>query len=242
MKTEEKQKKIPRYPVVLFDADNTLFDFDAAEDFALRTTMERRGLAYSEERKAQYLAINRPLWDRFYAGEVEQKWLMVERFRLFAELLGAETDPVGWDDEYLELLSESAVLIEGAEALLRGLKPYCTLALATNGETHVQKKRLAKSSISDCFDGVFISKELGMKKPEKEYFHHILKELNAAPQTALMVGDNLMADILGAQNSGMDSVFYSPEADKMKFPEGIAPTYTATKLAQIEKIVWGEEL
>lgn len=237
-KNRKNGGETPRYTTVLFDADNTLFDFDAAEDYALKTSMARRGIAFSEERKEQYLAINRPLWQAFYEGKVEQKWMMVERFRRFSELLGVKTDPAAWDEEYLGLLGECSVLIDGAEELLRALKGHCTLALATNGETEVQKKRLANSSINGLFDGVFISKELGMKKPEKEYFDHILHALKAKPEAALMVGDNLTADILGAINTGIDSVLYSPEVEKMEIPAGMEPTYKARKLAEIEEIVW----
>lgn len=238
-KTAENGEKRPKYSLILFDADNTLFDFDAAEEQALRVSMERRGLKFSQERKEEYLKINRPLWDALYRGEVEQKWLMVERFRRFSELLGAEIDPVSWDNEYLELLGECAALVPGAEELLRALRPVCKLALATNGETHVQKKRLANSSINDCFDGIFISKELGMKKPEKEYFFHILDKMQAKPEDTLMVGDNVLADIQGAINSGIDSVLYSPEIEKIKVPEGLEPTYRVGDLSQIRDIVWG---
>lgn len=240
-KTIENKGKRSKYAGILFDADNTLFDFDAAEDFALRTTMERRNIPWSEVTKNQYLAINRPLWDAFYQGKVEQKWLMVERFRRFSELLGVETDPKAWDEEYLELLGESSVLIDGAEELLRELKPHFVLVLATNGETEVQKKRLGKSSINGLFDGVFISKELGMKKPEKAYFHHILKELRLAPEETLMVGDNLLADIQGAINAGIDSVLYSPDIGKMEILAGLEPTYRVGRLEKIKDIVWGEK-
>lgn len=230
-----------RYRAVLFDADNTLFDFDAAEEYALKTSMERRGIAFNQERKERYLAINRPLWDAFYKGEVEQNWMMVERFRRFSELLCVETDPAEWDREYLGLLGECSVLIDGAEELLRALKGKCVLALATNGETEVQKKRLANSGIQGLFDGVFISKEIGMKKPQKEYFHHILKELDVSPKETLMVGDNLLADIQGAINAGIDCALYSPDADEMEIPRELEPTYRVKELGEIEKIIWREE-
>lgn len=241
-KNKEKNGKMPKYKAVLFDIDNTLFDFDAAEDYALKTSMARRGIAYSEERKGHYLAINRPLWEGFHQGKVDQNWLMVERFRMFGGLYGVEPDPEEWNREYLALLGESSVLTEGAEELLRALRGHCLLAIATNGETAVQKKRLAASPVAGWFDGVFISKEMGLKKPDKAYFDRILETLGVENTQALMVGDNLMADILGANNAEMDSAFFAPDADRVEIPAGVRPTYKITKLQQIKTIIWGEEL
>lgn len=50
---------MPRYEVVLFDADHTLFDFDRAEREALRQTLEGGGTARRRETEARYLSINR---------------------------------------------------------------------------------------------------------------------------------------------------------------------------------------
>ena len=79
---------MPRYDTVLLDADNTLFDFDAAEHAALRRALEERGYPFTPETEALYLDINRPLWAAFDRGEVTQDFLVVERFRLLVERLG----------------------------------------------------------------------------------------------------------------------------------------------------------
>ena len=81
---------MPRYDSVLLDADNTLFDFDAAEHTALRRALEERGYPFTPETEALYLDINRPLWAAFDRGEVTQDFLVVERFRLLVERLGGE--------------------------------------------------------------------------------------------------------------------------------------------------------
>ena len=74
---------MPRFDYVLLDADNTLFDFDRAEHEALKRAMTERGYEFTEEAESLYLSINRALWAAFDRGEVEQKWLVVERFRRF---------------------------------------------------------------------------------------------------------------------------------------------------------------
>lgn len=225
-----------RYQTVLLDADNTLFDFDAAEEQALRRSMESRGLAFSRERLGQYTAINRELWDAFHRGEVEQEWLSVERFRRFGALLGCQADPVAWDRDYLDKLGDCGALLPGALELLEALKPYCRLGLATNGLQAVQRKRLAGSPAAPYFDGVFISQEMGVGKPEAVYFQRILEALDARPESTLMVGDDLLSDIQGAINAGLDCAWYSPRG-----ADSPLPTYRVRELKEIKDLVFGEK-
>lgn len=224
-----------RYQTVLLDADNTLFDFNAAEEQALRRSMERRGLAFSRERLGRYTAINRELWDAFHRGQVEQEWLSVERFRRFGALLGWTGDPAAWDAEYLDFLGDCGALLPGALELLEALKPHCRLGLATNGLRAVQRKRLAGSPAAPYFDGVFISQEMGVGKPEAVYFQRILEALEARPETTLMVGDDLLSDIQGAINAGLDCVWYSPRGE-----DSPLPTYRVRELKEIKELVFGE--
>lgn len=224
-----------RYQNVLIDADNTLLDFDAAERQALRRTMERRGLPYNEETQARYRAINRELWDAFHRGEVDQGWLKGERFRRFGAELGWSGDERAWDEEYLDALGDCPDLLPGALELLARIKPYCRIALATNGLQKVQRKRLENNPVMDYLDGVFISQELGVGKPHKAYFDQVLAAMHAAPEATVMVGDDLLSDIQGAINAGLDSIWYSKKGEKSPLP-----TYTVTTLGDVAKIVLGE--
>ena len=95
---------MPRYDYVLFDADNTLFDFDRAEAEALRTTLAEYGLPVTPETEEVYLAVNRALWAQFDRGEVSREWLVVERFARLTAALGVEADPAALNpDEQLVL-------------------------------------------------------------------------------------------------------------------------------------------
>ncbi len=225
-----------RYKTVLIDADNTLLDFDAAETQALRRTMEARGLDFTPERHAAYVRINRELWDAAHRGEVDRDYITGQRFRRFGESLGWSGDADAWDREYLDALGDCGTLLPGALELLKALKPYCAIGLATNGLQKVQRKRLAGNPIAPYLDGVFISQEMGVGKPQAAYFQKVLEALNAEIETTVMVGDDLLSDIQGAINAGLDSIWYSRNG-----AESPLPTYRVTGLAAVAQIVLGRE-
>lgn len=181
---------MPRYDTVLLDADNTLFDFDAAEHAALRRALEERGYPFTPETEALYLDINRPLWAAFDRGEVTQDFLVVERFRLLVERLGGSDDPVSFNRDYLTYLGEGNQLLPGAEDLCRDLRAAgCRLALATNGVARVQHARLDASPLKPYFSAVIISQEVGAQKPQPAFFQAALEALGVLDKArCVMVG------------------------------------------------------
>lgn len=76
------------FDFILFDADNTLFDFDRAEHEALKSVLAARGYPTDPATLELYLSINRALWARFDRGEVTQPFLVVERFATFTRAMG----------------------------------------------------------------------------------------------------------------------------------------------------------
>ena len=216
-----------RYDFVLLDADNTLFDFDRAEHEALKRAMTERGYPFTPEAEEIYLTINRELWAQFDRGEVEQKWLTVERFRRLDAALGGRNDPDAFNRDYLTYLGEGAFLLPGAEAFCQALhEAGCTLAIATNGVARVQHARLKSSPIAPYFPHLFISEELGAQKPQAAFFQPMLATLGVADKSrCLMVGDNLNSDIKGGVDAGLDTAWFNPHG--LPNHTEISPTYTA---------------
>ncbi|WP_297211238.1 YjjG family noncanonical pyrimidine nucleotidase [uncultured Flavonifractor sp.] len=199
------------FEVVLFDADNTLFDFDRAEDAALRGVLAARGYPTDGETLGRYLSINRALWARLDRGEVTQSWLVVERFAAFARAMGREDDPVSFNRDYLDRLAQGAFLLPGAEELCRALAPHCTLALITNGVARAQRGRLARSPLGTVIPHLFISEEVGAAKPSPAFFEPVLRQLgNPRRERVLVVGDNLATDIRGGLEAGLPTAWYNP--------------------------------
>lgn len=225
------------YEWLLFDADNTLFDFDAAEEHALTRTLLKFGVPAEPRFKKGYQAINDKLWKDLENGLISRERLSVRRFEILLQAIGMEGDPVAWNSYYMSALSQCSTLIPGAEALCRRAAQKYTLALITNGSPEIQHKRLDNSPLGQYFgDRVFISEEMGCHKPEKLYFDKVLATLGVGNQRGkvLVIGDSLSSDIRGAFNAKLDSVWIHWPSAK---PGAIKPTYEVENLAQLTEFL-----
>lgn len=228
-----------RYPYVLLDADNTLYDFDAAEHKALCKVLSDRGYTPDAETLKTYMDINTALWDAFARGEVKQEFLLVERFRRFDTAMGGSHDPVRFNADYVGALASNADLIPGALAFCRRLSEMgCVLAIVTNGATIAQRGRYQTSGLGAYIPNLFISQEIGVNKPNPLFFDHVCRNLKITDRSlAVVVGDNLGSDILGGNQAGIDTVWYNPHHMPQSGPA--KPTYTAAGFAEIEAIIAG---
>lgn len=199
------------YRWVLFDADNTLFDFDQAEEAALRGTFLGLGIPFLEEYGSLYHQINAQIWKEFEGGQISAAALRVERFRRLFERAGTDTDPESFSRAFLPNLAGCSQLIPGAEEVVRALCDQVRLGLVTNGLKDVQRPRLEKSPIADCFEVVAISEEIGAAKPDRKFFEAAFAQMGGpAKNEVLLVGDGLSADILGGNGFGLATCWYNP--------------------------------
>ncbi|MBP0963216.1 MAG: YjjG family noncanonical pyrimidine nucleotidase, partial [Oscillospiraceae bacterium] len=207
---------MPRYQFVLLDADRTLFDFDMAEDLALTAVLEANGLPCTAEVKAVYREENHKAWALFEEGKVTKPQLTALRFSRFMERMGLQGDGAALNLQYTTNLATHCIPLEGAEEVCRLLAKECRLFIVTNGLEKVQKGRMSRCAFRDCFEAMFVSEEVGYQKPQKEYFDFAAQHIDGFdPAKAVVVGDSPASDILGANNAGLDSIWYNPKAEKM---------------------------
>jgi 2-haloacid dehalogenase len=225
-----------KYDVVFLDADETLFDFRKAEDWALREAFARRGLPLGEDAALAYAEINQGLWRRLERGELDQRTIRSERFRLLFERLGLDEDPLAFGELYVERLSTAAFLLEGAEELCARLSEKRRLAIVTNGIAQVQKSRLERSPIGRFFERVVVSEEVGAAKPDPTIFRRACELMGVEDKSRIvMVGDSLASDIKGGIAFGIDTCWVNLRGAA---PDpAIVPTYEARGLAEIESFV-----
>ncbi len=207
------------YTWLLFDADDTLFDFPRAEANALQWTLEQLGLPNTPAYFEIYSRCNKQVWGEFERGEVTSLELRTKRFRLFFDEIGQNADPAAVSPLYLQNLARGADLLEDAESVVRSLKSRHHLALSTNGLADVQRPRLGRSAINDCFEHIFISEEMGTAKPSREYFEIIFTAIGQPPRDqVLIIGDSLTSDMRGGIDYGIHTCWYNPRAKTTDLP------------------------
>ena len=225
------------YKFLLFDLDHTLLDFDLAEDVALRLLLEEAGVGDIQSYRDYYVPMNKAMWQDLTLGKISKADLITTRFsKLFAHF-GQEVDGLFFAQRYQEILSHQGQILNGAKEILTELtaSDYRLLA-ATNGVTYIQKGRLAQSGLSSYFEKIFISDEMGYHKPEKEFYDYIQSAVTVfEAKRALMIGDSLMADVLGGNNANIDTAWFNPHSQSNKT---IAkPTYTIQNYADLLTIL-----
>ncbi|MCF7858428.1 MAG: YjjG family noncanonical pyrimidine nucleotidase [Candidatus Cloacimonetes bacterium] len=220
-----------KYKLVLFDADGTLFDFDASEKEAFKKTCEHFEIYQNVDLlHKQYEIINRAIWRDFELNKISSTELRVERFRRFFSSAELHLNAADFSEAYLINLSKGNKLIEGAESVVKLLYGKCELALVTNGLADVQIPRFGESVLAKYFDHIFISDLIGHAKPHPEFFKQVFLRL-PFKNSAIIVGDNLLSDIKGGNDFRIDTCWFNQ--NKCTNKSGIIPTYEISDLSEL---------
>ncbi|MBK3495940.1 HAD family hydrolase [Viridibacillus sp. YIM B01967] len=141
--------------------------------------------------------------------------------------LGAELG-----EYFIEARKQSPFVYEETYEVLDALKGNYKLILLTNGSPSLQHTKLEITpEIAPYFDHIVISGDFGRGKPDASIFEHVLKIADIQADEAIMVGDNLMTDILGSSRINMRSAWINREE---KAPvEGVTPTYEIESLLEL---------
>lgn len=229
---------IKKYTTILFDADDTLLDFKKAEHSALCKVLTEYGIPATTEVTSRYSVINAGLWREFEKGNITKEDIKNRRYNQLFEEFGFDC-PVSSrqvNDRYLELLGECGFLIDGADKLCRNLKEAgYKLYIITNGVTHTQANRMKLSGLDKYFDGVFVSENIGCQKPFIGFFEYVFENIEEKDKSRIIViGDSLGSDIQGAENAGLDCIWFNKKG--LRNEKKIKITYEVNNLDEINKI------
>ncbi|MBQ7838997.1 MAG: YjjG family noncanonical pyrimidine nucleotidase [Lachnospiraceae bacterium] len=200
------------YRDLMLDMDGTFLDFEAAENNAFYTAMEKFGYTATEEDYQIYKKINQGYWEAHERGEISREALIIARFTSYFEQKGIDQDGAEFEEVYQELLGQGHELIKDAWEVLEYLKSKYRLFVVTNGVESTQRNRLHLSGIEKFMDDIFISGCIGVQKPQKEFFDYCFAHMeNADPEHTIVIGDSLTSDIQGGMNAGIDTCWFNPK-------------------------------
>lgn len=226
-----------KYEIIIFDADETLFDFRKSEREAFKNTMVEFDVDYDETYHLKiYQDINTAIWKEFEEGLITQEKLKIDRFKRLSHELNMDFNPENLASSYMKHLADGSFLLEGALELIEELTGSYKLLIVTNGLTDVQNKRIRKSSIANHFEHIVISEEVKVSKPNPKIFELALKDLTCSDKSkVLIIGDSLTSDIQGGINFGIDTCWYNP--NKLQNTKNITPTYEVSTFDELKKLL-----
>lgn len=220
------------YQWLLFDADDTLFDYQKAEGLALARAFERAGQRFDPATLPTYRELNHALWLGVERGEVTPDVVRVRRFEQFFAAIGSPLQPEPFTNIYQECLADSSELIDGANEVLGALARRYRCAIVTNGLSDVQHRRINKSPIKAHIEAVFVSQEVGAAKPSAAYFDAVFAKIGQPERSAvLIIGDSLTSDIRGGADYGLDTCWFNPGGKPR--PDQPRITYEIARLAEL---------
>ncbi|MBV9332798.1 MAG: HAD family hydrolase [Candidatus Eremiobacteraeota bacterium] len=233
-----------RLEVVLFDLDDTLHDdtyayHNAAEEVAREVAAEHGIDALAL--KAAYITEAEGFWHRLTADDLKVKLASIR-----AGMWQTALESVGVDDSSVAQRSAERynayrikyfTLFPGATDVLRSLRERgMKLGIVTNGLSETHREKIALLQISDYFDAIFLSDEVGMVKPDPLLFAHACRTLGGAPAHAAMVGDRYDRDIRGAMDAGLYTIWLNVRDEELP-PGATPPDATCSSIAEAGRIL-----
>ncbi len=192
---------IMRYDAILFDLDNTLYDYDAYWYERLLWALEPVVVSYPRLDAA--MLARQAMEQRIYAREWEGflRDVGVESGKALAVALQR------YRANYYNRLRMYDHAIEALNALWGCWK----LGLITNGPSWSQRPKIEQFALDTWMDVIVVSEEVGLAKPDPAIFHLALRQIAIPPERALFVGDSLEHDMHGAYAAGLDFAWMNPK-------------------------------
>jgi putative hydrolase of the HAD superfamily len=229
-----------KYHHLFFDLDRTLWDFEKSARQAFEEMFEIHnlsdlGIENWEEFHKRYEVHNHQLWDLYREGKIEKEILMWKRFSDTLEEYGIDNFELAnkLGNTYVRISPRKVNLYPHALEILEYLYPKYQMHIITNGFQEVQNIKLETSGMDQYFNALITSEKAGVKKPNPDIFKYAMKKTGASPGNSLMIGDDYEVDILGADNIGMDQVFFDPEQQSSVN----GSTYKITSLAELKEFL-----
>jgi putative hydrolase of the HAD superfamily len=235
---------------VLFDMDDTLFDYSGAEEAGILAHLVAEGQLAWFDSAANAVAVWREIamavYTRFMAGEITFLEHRGERARRFLATLGwpahggAGPDAEAWFDRYHRHFEAAWAAFPDVPIALSGLAPHVRLGVVSNSAQSHQEHKLRALGLRERFSCVVCSDEAGVAKPDPRIFHAGCVALGLPPEEVLYVGDSLTADALGARAAGLHGVWL----DRRGRGGAPADVTVISSLAQLPALLadgWGGE-
>ncbi len=228
---------------VIFDLDNTLYDYDLLNDAAIKNA----GIWLCQQIKISYDEFT----SAFEKGRYKTKEFMkncasqhnrIIYFQKMSEILGL--NPIKYSielyEKYWGYMLDNMQLVPYAEQLIKKLcSENIKIAICTDLTTHIQHRKLRTLKIADYIDVFVSSEEADAEKPDIRIFRMTLDKLGLFENEAIYVGDNYQKDVIGAYDAGIFPVWYNPQRKKL-LENPACKMLEIEQMSQLERYIFHE--
>lgn len=200
-----------KYPILLFDLDNTILDTKANAEKALHKLSKQVDFPFNDQQIAYWHELNDGLWKKLERGQLGREDLLNSRFRLYFEHFGKNIDGAKINNSYLKLFKLENILMPNAKSVLDTLSQSHRIFAVSNGTKEKQYSQLKRADLLSDFEDLYLSEDLGYQKPDPNFFKVVFDKLKTDQDQMLVIGDSLTADIAGANAANLDSVWFNPQ-------------------------------
>ncbi|MFD4832792.1 HAD family hydrolase [Streptomyces uncialis] len=210
---------------VVWDIDDTIFDYTTADRAGMRSHLRAEGLleryGTAERALALWREVTDAQWRRFEAGGVSFEDQRRDRVRIFldAPLTDAQADD--WFHRYVAYYESAWALFPDVLPALDALAGSHRHAVLSNSSLRNQDHKLRVLGVHDRFESVLCAAELGIAKPAAEAFHAACDALRLPAHEVAYVGDHPEIDAVGAEAAGLFSVWLDRGLWTAEVPPGL---------------------
>jgi putative hydrolase of the HAD superfamily len=201
---------------IFFDLDNTLWDHRKNAYLTIKGLFHKEEITLKynidfEEFHSVYHEINERLWEKIRDGIIGKEYLRKHRFYDTFKHFNVDDEELAmyFEEHFLDKILKHNELVEGAEYILEYLKAKnYTLHIISNGFKEVTERKCILSGIDKYFQTITSADSVGVRKPNPLIFDYSLGLSNAKKENSILIGDDWIADVVGAQSYGMDVIFF----------------------------------
>ena len=199
---------------VIFDIDNTLYDYDVAHRAAFSAVSAYASEAFGWDTEVfaeKHSRMQRTLCERMEEGSVIHNRLIRYQNLLEKEGLPLYPHAVRMTQIYWQTLLGYAVVTPGAATVLGKLKDQgFRIGIGTDMTAYIQFRKLEQLGLLSYIDFVVTSEEAQAEKPSEKFFALCLEKAGCPAENCLFVGDHRQKDVEGARAAGMQARWFLP--------------------------------
>ncbi|WP_449389064.1 YjjG family noncanonical pyrimidine nucleotidase [Chryseobacterium lineare] len=209
---------------IFFDLDNTLWDHRRNAYLTIKELFEKEEITLKytigfEQFHSVYHGINEKLWEDIRDGIIDKEYLRKHRFYDTFKHFNVDDEKLSmyFEEHFLDKILNHNELVEGTTYILDYLKAKnYILHIISNGFKEVTERKCILSGIDKYFQTITSADAVGVRKPRPEIFEYSLSLSGAQKENSILIGDDWIADVTGAQNFGMDVIFFDALKENRK--------------------------